>query len=77
MYEGPPGKGFGSYEQSREEADAKAEEQKQKRLATWDVWDAGDDDYIIPPRSWLLGNIFCRKFLSSLGRVDGIPAMHF
>ena len=30
------------------------------------IWDAGDDDYVIPPRGWLLGNIFCRGFLSSL-----------
>ena len=30
------------------------------------IWDAGDDDYIIPPRGWLLGTAFCRRFLSSL-----------
>ncbi len=31
------------------------------------IWDAGDDDYTtIPPRGWLLGNTFCRQFLSSL-----------
>lgn len=30
------------------------------------VWDAGCDDYVIPPRGWLLGTIFCRRFLSSL-----------
>lgn len=29
-------------------------------------WDAGDDNWQIPPREWLLGNIFCRKFVSSL-----------
>jgi hypothetical protein len=29
-------------------------------------WDAGDDDQIPPPRGWLLGNIFCRQFVSSL-----------
>jgi RecA-family ATPase len=29
-------------------------------------WDAGEDDEPIPPRGWLLGNIFCRRFLSSL-----------
>lgn len=32
----------------------------------FDIWDAGDDDYDIPPRGWLLGNMFCRRFLSSL-----------
>jgi AAA domain len=30
------------------------------------VWDAGEDDYSIPPRAWLLGAVFCRRFLSSL-----------
>ena len=30
------------------------------------IWDAGDDDYAIPPRGWLLGTVFCRRFLSSL-----------
>ena len=29
-------------------------------------WDAGDDSAPIPPRGWLLGNIFCRGFVSSL-----------
>jgi len=29
-------------------------------------WDAGDDNWQIPPRGWLLGNIFCRRQVSSL-----------
>jgi hypothetical protein len=29
-------------------------------------WDAGDDVKPPPPRGWLLGNTFCRTFLSSL-----------
>ncbi|WP_181167638.1 MULTISPECIES: AAA family ATPase [unclassified Mesorhizobium] len=29
-------------------------------------WDAGDDNDPIPPRQWLLGNVFCRRFVSSL-----------
>ena len=29
-------------------------------------WDAGNDDAAIPPRGWLLGNVFCRRFVSSL-----------
>ncbi|WP_051677320.1 AAA family ATPase [Bradyrhizobium sp. URHD0069] len=29
-------------------------------------WDAGDDTTEIPPRGWLLGNIFCRRFISSV-----------
>jgi len=30
------------------------------------VWNAGQSRGPIPPRGWLLGNIFCRRFLSSL-----------
>ena len=37
-----------------------------------DIWDAGDDDYNIPPREWLLGNTFCKKFLSSLIADGGV-----
>jgi hypothetical protein len=29
-------------------------------------WDAGEDDGEIPPRQWLLGNVFCRGYISSL-----------
>ena len=29
-------------------------------------WDAGDDTGDIPPRGWLLGNTFCRGFISSI-----------
>lgn len=31
-----------------------------------DEWDAGDDTDLPPPRGWLLSNIFCRRFMSSL-----------
>ena len=34
-------------------------------------WDAGDDDADIPPRGWLLGNTFCRRFVSSLIATGG------
>lgn len=34
-------------------------------------WDAGGDDYIIPPRAWLLGNTYCRQFVSSLLATGG------
>jgi hypothetical protein len=36
------------------------------------VWDAGEDDYNIPPREWLLGTAFCRRFLSSLVADGGV-----
>lgn len=29
-------------------------------------WDVGEDEDPIPPRGWLLGNSFCRRFTSSL-----------
>ncbi len=35
-------------------------------------WDAGDDDAPIPPRGWLLGNVFCRRFVSSLLAEGGV-----
>lgn len=31
-----------------------------------DEWDTGNDPGLIPPRQWLLGNQFCRKFISSI-----------
>lgn len=35
-------------------------------------WDAGDDAAEIPPRAWLLGNVFCRRFVSSLVAAGGV-----
>jgi AAA domain len=35
-------------------------------------WDAGDDQADPPPRGWLLGNIFCRQFVSSLIADGGV-----
>ena len=34
-------------------------------------WDAGDDGAPIPPRGWLLGTVFCRRFVSSIVAVGG------
>jgi hypothetical protein len=36
------------------------------------IWDAGNDDYDIPPREWLLGTLFCRGFVSSLIADGGV-----
>lgn len=33
---------------------------------SFDEWDAGDDHEPIPPREWLLGSVFCRRYVSSL-----------
>lgn len=35
-------------------------------------WDAGDDDAPIEPRGWLLGNTFCRRYISSLVAAGGV-----
>jgi hypothetical protein len=35
-------------------------------------WDAGDDAATPPPRGWLLGVIFCRRFMSSLLADGGV-----
>jgi hypothetical protein len=40
--------------------------------STLDIWNAGKDDYVIPPREWLLGNVFCKGFLSSLLADGGV-----
>jgi hypothetical protein len=56
----------------RWKADAKAKfggsEQTAKAAKTpaLEIRDAGDDTELPPPRGWLLGNQFCRGFLSSL-----------
>ena len=36
-----------------------------------DEWDAGNDPGPIPPRQWLLGNQFCRGFISSIVAAGG------
>lgn len=37
-----------------------------------EVWDAGEDPGAIPPRQWLLGNQFCRGYLSSIVAAGGV-----
>ena len=36
------------------------------------IWNAGWDEYDIPPREWLLGTVFCKGFLSSLLADGGV-----
>jgi hypothetical protein len=36
-----------------------------------DVWDAGDEPGVIPPREWLLGSQFCCGFISSIVAAGG------
>jgi hypothetical protein len=57
-------------------AEAAAEEAPQAPnepppISSLDERDAGDDPGPIPPRGWLLGNQFCRKFLSSITAPGG------
>jgi hypothetical protein len=42
-----------------------------------DVWDAGDDVELPPPRQWLLGNQFCCEFLSGLIAPAGRASQRF
>jgi AAA domain len=44
---------------------------KQVEVASLDEWDAGDDPGCISPRQWLLGNQFCRGFISSIVAAGG------
>jgi RecA-family ATPase len=58
------------------EADAEVARQRQANghdaSLSLDEWDAGDDDAAIPPRGWLLGNVLCRRFVSSLVADGGV-----
>jgi AAA domain len=42
------------------------EKATERELAGFEVLDVGDDDQPISPREWLLGNAFCREFVSGL-----------
>jgi hypothetical protein len=54
-----------------ESFDAQSEEGKPSPAGLGE-WDAGDDVELPPPRGWLLGNSFCRKFMSSLFGDGGV-----
>jgi AAA domain len=41
-------------------------------IETLGEWDAGDDTELPAPREWLLGNVFARKFMSSLLAEGGV-----
>jgi hypothetical protein len=61
----PSDKAAGTSDQSKTDAGAADTKPKEAGVGLG-VWDAGDDVGLPPPRGWLLGNTFCRKFLSSL-----------
>ena len=56
----------------RKDKDGNLKPPKAEPLDPLGIWDAGDDDYQIPPRGWLLGTTFCRRFLSSLIADGGV-----
>jgi hypothetical protein len=45
-----------------------AQEQPTQSAADLGIWDAGSKPLRPPPRGWLLGNQFCRGFLSTIER---------
>ena len=46
-------------------------EKPELELEELDIWDAGDDPGLIPPRQWLLANQFCLGFISSIVAAGG------
>jgi hypothetical protein len=53
--------------------EAPADEEERKNSAPGlGVWDAGDDEALPPPRGWLLGHTFARKFMSSILADGGV-----
>ena len=48
------------------------EGERKEKIADLTVLDAGSDTGTIPPRGWLLGNIFCRGYISSLMADGGV-----
>jgi hypothetical protein len=61
----------GAQEQAGERAKEQASQTAREPVLPLEIWDAGDDPGPIPPREWLLGNQFCREFISSIVAVGG------
>src|SRR5262249_19715853 len=55
-------------DEEAEDADdgSRSDEHAKRTGGTVPVIDAGDDDGEIPPRAWLQGTSFCRRFISAL-----------
>jgi AAA domain-containing protein len=54
-----------------ERAAAPSQRTSQQPPGSLDEWNAGLDPGTIPPRQWLLGNQFCRGFISSIVAAGG------
>jgi hypothetical protein len=59
------------YAREKVERDKRNGGTQQSEQASLDEWDAGDEPGAIPPRQWLLGNQFCRGFISSIVAAGG------
>lgn len=57
--------------QAREQREREQAEDAQAPASGLNEWDAGEDPGPIPPRQWLLGNQFCRGFISSIVAAGG------
>src|SRR5262245_11841414 len=51
--------------------DEKKDDESASKQDDLGEWDAGDDPGPMPPRQWLLGNQFCRSFISSIVAAGG------
>ncbi len=56
----------GSAEHAEQASSSGAKQEESKGPMLLDALDVGDDDQPIEPREWLLGNTFCREFVSGL-----------
>jgi hypothetical protein len=56
--------------QEKKEGTEQAEQEK--KAAAVEIYDAGDDTELPPPRGWLMALQFCRRFLSSLLAPGGV-----
>jgi hypothetical protein len=66
----PPVSSFEEFGELRGDADLEhaleLEQESAQESDCLDEWNAGRDTELPPPREWLLGNQFCRKFVSGL-----------
>jgi AAA domain len=62
----PFAKGLEDFDLSDDDGEPFVDPQPAKTVLGLREWDAGDCTGVPPPREWLLGNQFCRRFLSGL-----------
>jgi AAA domain len=57
---------FDGYEDIKRNWTGRGEQDRERVVPGLGEWDAGQDDYVIAPREWLLGPVFCKGFVSGL-----------